>query len=185
MRLVIGVAGRIGAGKSLISEYLHERYGASQHRFSDALVGVAESLRIPPEREALQKLGEALRRCFDEDVLVKALRREIEQEGSSMAVVDGVRYPNEVEMLRGFERSLLIFVDAPAELRYERVRSRGEKGEASITFQEFKEADGRETERHLHLVRRMADEIVENKSAKEELYSRIDRVLRERGLAAL
>ncbi|MFQ5800532.1 MAG: AAA family ATPase [Candidatus Hydrothermarchaeales archaeon] len=179
MKLVIGLAGKIGSGKSEIGNYLSKKYGASQHRFSQILMDILKRLHRPPEREALQKLGASLRSQLGPDVLVAAFKADLDEDQREMLVIDGIRYENEVELLRGFKNNILLFVSAPSEARYERVKKRGEKGEHNITFEEFKEAEERETERYLGVIAKKADYVLDNSGTKEELYKRVDAILKD------
>ncbi len=180
MKLVIGLSGKMGSGKTEISTYLSERYGAKQMRFSKILMDILERLHVPSTRSNLQKLGHGLRTCMGEDVLVKAFEGDIAEIGSGIAVIDGVRYPNEVEMINGFENSMVLYVDASQQLRYERCVKRGEKGEASMSFEQFCENEGKETERHIDEVKGLSDYIILNELSKEGLFSRIDALLQEK-----
>ena len=182
MKLVIGLSGRIGSGKGTIGDYLADKYGAEGRRFSDILIDLLVRLHIPVERGALQKMGATLRSIFGDDVLIHAMKKDLEEAEADIVMVDGVRYPNEVEMLRAFEKSILFFVDAPPKTRFERVRKRGEKGEEKIDFQEFLRSEQRETERHLDEVRAMADYKLDNSGSFEDLYKQIDKALKEHGL---
>jgi dephospho-CoA kinase len=177
MKLLVGLAGRIGAGKGTVAEYLADGHGAEGRRFSDILVDLLKMLYLNPDRAALQKMGASLRDQFGEDVLVNAFKRYLEEATSEIVVVDGVRYPNEVEMLKGFENSLLIFITAPEKLRFERVKKRGEKGEGEISFEEFQRSEEQETERYLDLVLEKADHIVDNSGSLEELHKKIAAII--------
>lgn len=177
MKLVVGISGRIGSGKSVVSGYLQKRYGGSCHMFSQILMDILERLHLPQERLSLQKLGVALRSELGEDVLVKALKADLEEDTSEILIIDGIRYPNEVYMLRNFEKNILISVTAPGEVRYERVRLRGERGEQNVSFEEFKEADRRMTERFLDEIAEKADYVVENTGSLEDLYERVDEIM--------
>jgi dephospho-CoA kinase len=110
------------------------------------------------------------------------LKKDLEVADSDIVMVDGVRYPNEVEMLRGFEKSILFFVDAPSEIRFERVRKRGEKGEGKIDYAKFLRAEKRETERYLDDINAMADYNLDNSGSFEDLYRQVDIALKEHGL---
>ncbi len=180
MELVIGLVGKIGSGKTVVGDYLHRKYGAKQMRFSQVLMDILNRLYLPHKREYLQKLGHSLRVSLREDVIVNAFSKDMERDSSEIIVVDGIRYMNEVKMLREFEDNLLIFVDAPAELRYDRCRARGEKGEDKIEFEEFLKAEARETERYIDEVGKIADYQIENTKSLKELYKEIDRILKNR-----
>jgi len=182
MKLVIGLSGRIGGGKGTIGDYLMREYGAEGRRFSDILRDLLVRLHIPVERRALQNMGATLRMQFGDDVLVQTLRKDLETAEADIVMVDGVRYPNEVEMLRGFDNSILFFVDAPPKIRFERVKKRAEKGEDKIDFAEFLRAEERETERHLDEVKAMTDYQLDNSKSFEDLYKQIDKALKEHGI---
>jgi dephospho-CoA kinase len=178
MRLVIGLAGRIGSGKSEIGKYLSNNYGASQHRFSQILEDLIKRLHITPERETLQRLGAALRSSISQGVLVNAFKADIEGAASDIVVVDGIRYLNEVEMLREFKKNILIYTSVPSAIRYERIKKRGERGESNLTFEEFMEAENRETEKHLDEVKAVADIVLDNSGSKEEFHRKIDEIIK-------
>jgi len=178
---VVGLVGRIAAGKSIVSQHLVKKYGASYFMFSQILLDVLGRLGVPPTRENLQGLGVALRNTLGEDVIVNALKHELQEKDPEIAVVDGIRYKNEVEMLRNFKENLLIYVEAPPELRYQRCRKRGEKGERNITYEEFLKAEEKETERYIDELGKGADHTLENTGTIEELIEKVDRIMSNRG----
>ncbi len=182
MKVVIGLSGRIGAGKGTVADYLAENYGAQGCRFSDILVDLLKRLHIPAERKALQKMGSTLRSIFGDEVLINALKKDLEEACSEMLMVDGVRYPNEIDMLKSFDKSILFFVEAPPEIRFERVKKRAEKGEDKIDFKEFLKAERRETERYLDVIEKNADHVLDNSGSFEDLYRQVEAALKESGL---
>lgn len=177
MKIVIGLVGEIGGGKTAVSEHLKEKYSASQHRFSQILMDILDRLHLPHDRELLQNLGHSLRESMGDDVIVKAFEQDLKEEDSDIIIIDGIRYWNEVELLRKFKPSILIYVTAPAEARYERCKSRGEKGESSISFEEFTENEKRETERYVTEIGGKADFKLENTGSLEELLQKVDEII--------
>ncbi len=177
MTKVIGLAGRIGSGKGTAAEHLKSEYGAEQFVYSDILADVLERLYLPATRDNLQHLGKALREGLGESVLVDAMKGDIEKGSADVRLIDGIRYVNEVEMLREFPGSRLIFIDAPLEVRHERVKERAQKGEGSMTLDEFRKKERAETERELDRVKRMADHVVDNTGTIEELHQTIDSLM--------
>ncbi|RLI93764.1 MAG: hypothetical protein DRO94_04460 [Candidatus Altiarchaeales archaeon] len=177
MKLVIGLTGRMGSGKTSVSKYLSRKYGASEMRFSQILMDILDRLYLEHRRENLQKLGECVRKALGMDVIVNAFENDLRNENSDIIVVDGIRYKNEVDMLRRFRDNVLIFIDAPARLRYERCRKRGEKGESSINFKEFLMAEKRETERYIDEIGEVADYRIENIGTLEDLYQKVDEIM--------
>lgn len=179
MKFVVGLAGRMGSGKTVVSDYLCRKYGAKQMRFSQILVDVLKRLHLPPTRENLQKLGHVLRVSVGETVVVDAFREDLKAIDSDVVVIDGVRYHNEVDLVKSFPRNILVYLDASPRLRYERCVSRGEKGEKNISFEDFVAAEQRETERYLDEIKAAADYVIVNEGTLEELYRRVDEIMEE------
>jgi dephospho-CoA kinase len=177
MPLVIGLVGRIGSGKTTVSKYLQDNHGAKEHRFSQILMDILDRLYLPHERAHLQNLGKSLRAELGEDVIVNAFKMDLEKDQSDILIVDGIRYENEVELLKGFKNSFLIFVAAQPEIRYQRAVARGEKGEAEITYEQFLESEEAETEKHIEAIRGSADYIIDNSGTLDELYKKVEGII--------
>jgi dephospho-CoA kinase len=177
MILVIGLAGRIGAGKGAAAEYLKKKYKAQQFVYSDILGDVLKRLHLPVTREELQKLGSCLREGLGADVLVDAMEGDLKAAKAELRLIDGLRYVNEVEMLRRFPHNKLIFLDAPLQLRYERSKARNQKGEGTMTLSQFKTREKAATERELDAVKRQADIAIDNSGTLQELHAKIDRLM--------
>lgn len=176
MPLVIGLVGRIGSGKTTVSEYLQDNHGAKEHRFSQILMDILDRLYLPHERAYLQNLGRSLRAELGEDVIVNAFKRDMEKDTSEILIVDGIRYENEVNLLKEKD-GILIFVTASSDVRYDRAVKRGEKGEAKITYEQFLESEKAETEKHIGTIKENADYIIDNSGALDELYKKVDEII--------
>lgn len=179
MKLVIGLVGQIGSGKTAVSEHIQDKYGGREHRFSQILMDVLDRLYLPHERAHLQNLGKSLRAGLGPDVIVNAFKKDLEKDESNVLIVDGIRYENEVELLRGFENSSLIFVAAPPEIRYERCVARGQKGEAKISYEQFLENEEAETEKRIGAIGKGADYVIENSGTLDELLEKVDEIMEE------
>jgi len=177
MKLVIGLAGGIGSGKSIVSEHLQKKYNAVEHRFSKIFEDILDRLYLPHSRKYLQKLGKSLRKELGNDVIVNALKKDIEAGKAEIVVVDGIRYENEVEMLRSFKNNVFIFITAPPELRYGRCVARAERGEAEITYKQFLKNEAAETEKWIAKIEKKADYVIENTGTVEELLERVDNIM--------
>jgi dephospho-CoA kinase len=180
MKLVIGLTGNIGAGKTVVSDHLHKKYKADQVRFSQILMDVLDRLYLPKDRKNLQTLGVVVRDSFGGDVIVNAFRKDLEKSRSHVVVVDGIRYMNEVEMLRSFPSNVLLFMDAPPQMRYERVVARGEKGEEKNSFDDFLKAEQRGTEKGLPEIKKVADHVIVNDGSVVDLLKEIDNIVKKR-----
>ena len=177
MAFVVGLIGKIASGKGEAARFLEEEYGAKTFRFSDILKDELITEGRPVTRENLQALGNKLRAEQGDDVLVKALKEKISSSGAQLAVVDGIRYPAEASMVREFEKNILIYVTAPDEVRYQRVLSRGTRGEAEISLEEFKKHEADETEQQIDSIGAGADYAIENTGTVEGLRERVGKLV--------
>jgi len=177
MALVIGLSGKIGSGKGTVAEHICEKYGAEQFLFSKILADILDRVYLPKTRKNLQKLGKVLRSEFGKGVIVEAFEKDISGSKTEIKIVDGIRYANEVLMLRKNENNILIYVTAPLETRYERCLKRSEKGEDMVTFEEFRRADVRATESELGQIKNRADYVVDNLGSIQDLKEKIDEIM--------
>jgi len=175
--LVVGLIGRIGSGKTVAAKYLTRRYNADYRRFSQIFMDILERLNLPKNRRNLQKLGRMLRKEFSQDVIVNAFEKDLRDCCSDMIVVDGIRYENEVELLRRYPHNILVYIHSNPEDRYGRVRKRAEKGEAAISWEEFEQADNRETEKYIKRLKERADYIINNSGSIEDLERGVDKIM--------
>jgi len=180
MELVIGLVGRIASGKGFVSDYLAGKHGARVYRFSDVLRDVLELLNQPNTRENLQALGSLIREAFGDDVLADALKRKIVSDDAGVVVVDGIRYWNELEMVRGFKPNLVLAVQAPLEVRYGRVLSRATRGEGRLSLDDFRNADSMATERFVDEICGKADVLLDNGGSRESLVDALEKALEGR-----
>src|SRR5580693_5082660 len=118
-RLVVGITGRIGSGKTTVGRYLQSRYNFQYLRYSEIL---AEWLAKDPESKAqLQKVGW--------EVMAGGMQAELNRRLISKIVpsadvaVDGLRHPLDYETLNNsFSGSFrLLYIDSPARIRFERL----------------------------------------------------------------
>ena len=167
------MVGKIASGKGEAAEFLKSEYKAEVFRFSDILKSVFSRLSMPNTRENLQALGRVLRTLFGDNVLVEALKHDIEASKAKMVVVDGVRYQVEADMVKSFPNSVLIYITAPDEVRYKRVLSRGTRGEKNITLEEFKKNEQNETEQAIDAVGAKADIKIENTGTIKQLHTEL------------
>ncbi len=138
---VFVLLGKTASGKGTVSQIMHEEYGIQGMATSDWLRGVVQTrdLEEPFNPVMLRDIGDELREEFGGDVLVGLTLQELNKKGSRDVVLDGLRTEKELLNLLG---ATILWVEAPDELRFDRVKGRGRPGDPQ-TLPELIEADDR------------------------------------------
>lgn len=177
--LVIGLTGPNAAGKGEVAALLRE-HGFTCHSLSDVVREEALRRGRTVSRDDLIVTGNELRReggpgALAERILPRLGRRD---------VVDSIRNPSEVAVLRRLPRFVLVGVDAPAEIRFERARVRTGRGDALSDLEAFlrKEAEensAEETNQRLSATFALRDRTLTNGGSLEELRKAVEALLEE------
>ncbi len=172
--MVIGLTGPKLAGKGTAAAWLVEQNGAVSYTMSGLLTQIATVLHLENSRDNLIKIVTGLRSQYGEAVLAESLKRTIETDQPRLAIIDGVRMGMEVDVFAQLPDFRLIYIDAPAEVRYQRALQRGEKvGESEQTLEEFMAEESAVTEQQIVGLKDRADLVIDNVGAPEELYALI------------
>lgn len=138
--MIIGLTGTNGSGKTVAAEHLR-RKGFHFFSLSDVIREALAAKRLPPDRENLIATGNRLRAAYGPGVLARRTRRKMRPDQNY--VVDSIRSPAEVRVLRRATRFRLLHLDAPRRIRYERVVARG-GNRVPASYEEFVEQEQRE-----------------------------------------
>jgi dephospho-CoA kinase len=160
-RIVVGVAGRIGSGKSVVAHCLEREFGFQYLRYS---MVIAEWFRADPADKAhLQELGGDVMAGEGQLELNRRLIDGIDR--SRDVIVDGLRHPIDYKSLvANFgARFSLIFVDAPMQIRFERSQNR------FGAFEQFLAADARPVESNIDSLRPLAGATISGTISLEAL----------------
>src|SRR5437870_2185126 len=131
--MIIGLTGKNGSGKGEVAKYLQER-GYHYYSLSDVLREEAGKRGLTITRDNLVELGNELRNERGPGVLAEKIFERLDPE--KHYVIDSVRHPSEVQVLRRRRDFLLACIKAPERLRFERLRQRGREKDPR-TFEEF------------------------------------------------
>jgi dephospho-CoA kinase len=167
-RLVIGITGRIGSGKTTVGRYLESKHGFQYLRYSEVL---AEWLAKDPESKAhLQKVGWEVMAGGMQAELNRRLIARISPDGD--VAVDGLRHPLDYETLSiSFTESFrLLYIDSPAKLRFERLNQKGKYAD----FDSFDAADTHPVEQQIDSLRAKAALVIDNEESLQDLYAEVD-----------
>ncbi len=154
-----------------------EKKGYTYFSLSDLIREELRKIGKEATRNNLIKMGNELREKGGHDTLARLVMKKVKDK----SVVDSIRNPREVEYLRKQKDFILLAVDAPVDLRYERARQRG-RAESASTLEEFikKEAEEMtdlEKGQQLHNCMKMADFLVINDGSLKDLYRKLEELL--------
>lgn len=188
--MIIAVTGTIASGKGKAAEVLRKK-GFEHHSFSLEIRAVARERGIKITRAHLSKLGADLKKERPgESVLAERLLEKLKKHPEKKYVLDGMRDLEELDCLRKFEKEtgkkvLVIAVDAPQRLRFERLKSRKRHGDPE-TFEEFKEIDDREFQagggQDVGPVMAKSDYKIDNSGTLEEFEAKFDEILKKENI---
>ena len=176
--MLLGVTGRNASGKSYIVRWL-EAQGFASSSCSDSIRHWLTEQGIEITRDSLISGGRTLRAEGGSGILAEMLLDRI-PEGQAH-VIDSIRTPAEVDVLRMRAHFVLIDVRASEETRWARLSTRGRAGDAQ-TIEQFRAQEAAELEAEddsgqaLIATAALADVVIQNDGTVEEL---------EAGLAAL
>jgi len=177
------VTGPNASGKGAVCGFL-QTLGFEIHSLSDVIRKEACRRDLPPEREHLIRLGNEMRERSGPGALAKGLLEKL----GSRAVIDSIRNPAEVAVLRSLPRFVLVGVRAPVELRFARSLGRARPGDPG-NLEEFKAREAQENSsdvasQQLDATFALADHYLDNDGDLDQLGVRIGRLLEEIGVAA-
>ena len=176
---IIGLVGQLGSGKGVVTRYLAEAYDAQTFKFSTYLSRILDILGLDQSRDHLVKVSEAVREKFGEDILSSAMAKDVTASTVALAVLDGLRRPEDLTMLRDLPNFILVVVTATPEIRYQRISARGEKtDEHHITWEEFLGQEQRSTELTIPATMKLASYTIENNGTEEELCHAVDELMK-------
>jgi dephospho-CoA kinase len=171
-RLVVGITGHIGSGKTTVGRYLESRYRFQYLRYSEVL---AEWLAKDPGSKAhLQEVGWEVMAGGMQAELNRRLTARILPDAD--VAVDGLRHPLDYETLNNsFPGSFcLLYIDSSPQLRFERLNQKGKYAD----FKSFDAADSHPVEQQIDSLRANAALVIHNEGPMQDLYAKVDEAIR-------
>ncbi|USN53178.1 MAG: AAA family ATPase [Candidatus Nomurabacteria bacterium] len=179
---LIGLTGTLAAGKGAVSEYLIQK-GYQHYSAREFIRAEIQKRGLAENRDMLVQVGNDLRRQFGPDYVIATMARRGLAE-SDRVIVESIRVPAEVEAVQKMG-GVVIALDADQKLRYERLYKRGLTDTDNVTFAEFVAEEEREMrsddphKQNIHRCVAMADYRIENNGGQDELYQKVDTVLKK------
>jgi dephospho-CoA kinase len=175
-KLVVGLAGMPGAGKSVVVNIAKDRgYG---------VVVMGDEVRMEAQRRGLEPTPEnigylmlELRREDGEAAIAKRCIPKIHGEAKSKIIIDGIRSLNEVEEFRkNFRKFVLVAVHSSPETRFKRLYHR-QRSDDPKDWEIFHERDMRELSVGLGNAIAMAEYMIVNEESLDVVKRKVKRVL--------
>ena len=170
---LIGLTGTNGAGKGETADFF-KNYGFSFFSLSDLIREEIIKQGLPLTRDNLILTGNKLRKKFGPDILAKRVMEKIK----GKAIIDSIRNTREIQHLKKQNNFIILAIDAPVELRYQRILKRG-RNESASTLDEFKrkeaeEFTGSENQQQLQECMKMADHLIINDGKIQDLHRKLE-----------
>lgn len=179
-KIIVGIVGEMASGKTTVTSYLKEKYGAVSFRFSDPLRDMLDRLYLEHSREHMQHLSTALRQVFGDDLLSKVIAHDVAHATDPLIITEGIRRPSDVTYLRELPGFHLLALRVDERVRFERIRVRSENPDDQTKTWEKFQAEGRqEAEQKIKDIAAQADDIIDNNGSMEQLFAQIERILVE------
>lgn len=176
---VIGIIGQKAAGKTTIADYIAHKTNATVHSYAEILDDVLNILHLPITNINEIKLV-GLRDVFGENTLPRALRKKINDENSPLVIVTSIRFQSELNDVRAYSGSKLIYVESDIQVRFKRMRKRNQKADdMSISFEQFISLEADSTEKYIKKLGEESDFKVVNNGSEQELFTQVDAILQQ------
>ena len=177
-KLVVGLAGMPGAGKSVVVNVARGAgYGVVV--MGDIVRDEAERKGMKPTPENFGKIMLELRQKKGNNVIAKSCIPKIEKAKEQKVIVDGIRSPSEVEEFKKhFLKFSLISIHSSPETRFKRLYHRQRRDDPE-NWEIFHERDMRELSVGLGNAIAMAEYLIVNEEEREVVKEKIRKVLRK------
>jgi dephospho-CoA kinase len=185
---IIGLSGTFASGKDTLAHYLSDHYHYLHISQGDILRRVAMERYGSMERPILHKLGTELRLQQVDLLTIKALEeyraKVAAGEPYTGVIISGIRSLGEAKAVKK-AGGIMLFVDAPVAMRYQRMVSRQRDSESAISLDEFKAREATEMSSETNDdasfnvlgVRDMADCVIDNQLDLDSFIAAAKRVL--------
>ena len=169
--------GRNGSGKSIAIDYLKQK-GFKAFSLSDELRAILSAQGKSHDRDTMTNTGNMLRATQGNNYFAQLVLKKLEEHKIKNAVIDSIRHPSEIQILKTTHPCVLVFLDVPQEERFARVKGREDRGDTSsfavFVTKDNAEWDGKQNSQDIKKTAEMADEVIANTGSLANFYKQLD-----------
>ena len=179
--MIIGITGTNGSGKGTVVDYLVTRKGFTHYAARDFLTAEVKRRGLEVDRSSMRTVANELRETYEPSYVIKRLYEKALNDQCTKIVIESVRNIGEAEFLKS-QGALLIAVDAPQQVRFERVQTRRSTTD-QVDFNTFVEHEEREMhpvgphDMDIRGVMALSHATIQNGGTLDELHIQIEDVL--------
>ncbi len=140
--MIIGLTGTLASGKGVMAEYLKSK-SFSYFSLSDEVRALARENNIELTRKNLQDFANSMREKNGSGFFAEVVAKKYLSQENQKAIVDGIRNPAEIEVLKRLNNFFLVCVDAPQEIRFKRIAERNRENDPK-TWEDFLKLEARD-----------------------------------------
>ncbi len=170
---VIGLCGPIASGKTEAGKYI-EKSGYKYIRYSKVISDYIEEIGETISRKTLQSWGEKIYNEFGQYWLNNRLIKNLTTQ--EYIVIDGVRHMEDMTFLKEefYNNFILIYIESDYETRVSRYNDKNND--------KYDEIVSHNVEKSIPRLKNKADYIIKNNSTLEDLYNKIDLLIKNKGV---
>lgn len=170
MAFIVGIAGTFASGKDTLAKYLVDNYDYRHFSTGDMVRVEAQKLYGSIERPTLRKTADELRHREGAGIFAE---RALKHSNEGPLLITGIRSPGERDAIKA-AGGIVMFVDAPVAMRYERMKARARDSEKLLSLAEFEKGESSEwyggdgkADFNLRDIKKDADIVIDNLSDLE------------------
>lgn len=184
--MILGITGTNGAGKGSVVTYLVEEKRFTHFSVREKIIEEVKRRGLELNRTNIGETGTSLRREHGANYFTDTFLATAREQGADNVVIESIRTLAEAAYLRE-QGGKVLAVDAPVEVRYERIINRGSVTD-KVSFEDFRLQEDVEyrpkditdsTQMNVLGVIETADHVLVNDGSLEELGGKIEAILTE------
>ncbi len=184
--MILGITGTNGSGKGAVVDYLVQKKGFTHYSVRDLIIEEVKKRGLELNRINIGNTGTAMRKEYGPNYFAETFIARAREAGIEDFIIESIRTLSESASLHA-HGGFMVGVDAPLELRYSRIQSRGSVTD-QVSLEDFRHQEDIEyspkdptdpTQMNVLGVLAGADYTLINEGTFEELGEKIDVMLEE------